>query len=74
MDISETMSQLITLPISDRLRVVATVWDSIEADTPASLSSQQRKELDRRIAAHKHNPEELLSWDQVLDQLRMNKK
>jgi putative addiction module component (TIGR02574 family) len=69
-DVNQTLSELTALPVPDRLRVVESLWDSIESDTPVSLSPQQRAELDRRVGAHATNPDELLSWDQVLDRLR----
>jgi len=74
MDISQTLSKLTSLPVSDRLRVVESLWDSIGSDVPVSLSPEQRAELNRRVKAHESNPNELLSWDQVLDRLRMSKK
>ena len=74
MDINQTLSELTSLPVPDRLRVVESLWDSIESDTPVSQSPEQITELNRRIVAHEENPDELLSWDQVLDRLRMSKK
>ena len=74
MEINQALSELTSLPVSDRLRVVESLWDSIESDTPVSLSPEQRAELNRRIEAHKANPSELLSWDQVLDRLRTTQK
>ena len=70
MNLDRTLSELTSLPVADRLRVVESLWDSIEADAPVSLSAEQRAEIDRRIDAHERNPDELLTWDQVLDQLR----
>ncbi len=74
MDMNQTLSELTSLPVSDRLRVVESLWDSIESDTPVSLSPEQRAELNRRIEAHEANPADLLSWDQVLDRLRTSRK
>lgn len=74
MDISETLSELTSLPVTDRLRVVESLWNSIESDTPVSLSPEQRDEINRRIEAHEANPDELLTWDQVLDRLRTSNK
>ena len=74
MDINQTLSELTSLPVTDRLRVVESLWDSIESDTPVSLSPEQLVELNRRIEAHKANPSELPSWDQVPDRLRTRKK
>ena len=74
MDIGETLSELTSLPVADRLRVVESLWDSIESDTPVSLSPEQRDEINRRIEAHQANPDESLTWDQVLDRLRTSNK
>ncbi len=74
MDLKETLSQLTTLPVADRLRLVESLWDSIEADTPVSLSTEQREELERRLAAHEAHPEDLLSWEQVVEKLHMSNK
>ena len=74
MDINETLSELTSLPVTDRLRVVESLWDSIESDTPVAISPEQRDEINRRIKAHEANPDELLSWDQVVDRLRTSDK
>ena len=74
MDIDETLSELTLLPVTDRLRLVESLWDSIESDTPVLLSPEQRNEISRRIEAHEANPGELLTWDQVLDRLRTSDK
>ena len=74
MDINETLSELTSLPVTDRLRVVESLWDSIESDTPVSSSPEQHDEINRRIEAHEANPDELLTWDQVLDRLRSSNK
>jgi putative addiction module component (TIGR02574 family) len=46
------------------------LWDSIPPDEPVEVSPEQRAELQRRIAAHERAPEQLLTWDEVLDRLR----
>ncbi len=45
------------LTVSERLRLVGEIWDSIAADASASpeafpLSDAQKAELDRRVAAY----------------------
>ena len=74
MDINETLSELAALPVPDRLRVVESLWDSIESDTPVSSSPEQHDEINRRMEAHEADPDQLLTWDQVLDQLRSGNK
>ncbi len=69
-DIDQTLSELTALPVQDRLRVVQSLWDSIPDDAPIEISPDQRAELLRRIEAYKQSPEQLLTWDEVLDRLR----
>ena len=64
-DIAQTLTELTALPIHDRLRVVESLWDSIPADSPVEISPEQRG-----ITAHERSPEQLLTWDEVLDRLR----
>ena len=70
MNLDQTLSQLTLLPVSERLRVVESLWNSIEAEAPVAVSPEQREEINRRVEAHERNPDELLTWDQILDQLR----
>ena len=51
------------LSIAERLRLVEDLWDSIAADTP--LTDAQRNELDRRLADHEANPDDVVSWEEV---------
>ena len=69
MDLSQTLSELTSLPVADRLRIVESLWNSIESE-PVAVSPEQREEIRRRVKAHEKNPDELLTWEQVLDQLR----
>ena len=69
-DIAQALAELTALPIHDRLRVVESLWDSIPADSPVEISPEQRAELRRRITAHERSPDQLLTWDEVLDRLR----
>lgn len=68
--IAQTLSELTSLPIHDRPRVVESLWDSTPADSPVEISPEQRAELRRRITAHERSPDQLLTWDEVLDRLR----
>ncbi len=54
------------LGIEERLTLVEELWDSIAADSAAvPLSEAQRAELDRRIADHEANPDDVVPWDEV---------
>jgi len=69
MDLDRTLSQLTSLPVADRSRVVESLWSSIDADVPVVVSPEQRAEIDRRVETHERNPNELLTWGQAPDQL-----
>jgi putative addiction module component (TIGR02574 family) len=64
-DLGQTIAELRSLSVADRLRVVQAVWDSLPDDAPASMSSEQRAEVNRRLDAHEAAPDDLLTWDQV---------
>jgi putative addiction module component (TIGR02574 family) len=51
------------LSVAERLVLVEELWDSIAASTP--VTDAQRAELDRRLADHEANPDDIVSWEQV---------
>jgi putative addiction module component (TIGR02574 family) len=58
------------LSVEDRLKLVEEIWDSIATDSTAlPLTPDQRQELERRLAAHKANPEEAVPWSEVRESL-----
>jgi putative addiction module component (TIGR02574 family) len=54
------------MSLEDRLRLVQDIWDSIAA-TPEQLplTEAQRSELERRLAAHAANPQDVVPWEEV---------
>lgn len=65
------MDDIRQLSVAERLLLVEEIWDSI-SDQPDSwtLSPEQRAELKRRAAAHRDNPDDGLTWDEVKAGLR----
>lgn len=54
------------LGIEERLALVEEIWDSIAADSAAvPLTQAQRAELDRRIAEHDANPDDVVPWEDI---------
>jgi putative addiction module component (TIGR02574 family) len=54
------------LSVSERLRLVADLWDSIAEDAPDEalpLTPELAAELDRRLAEHEANPDDVVPWD-----------
>ncbi len=58
------------LSISERLELVEDIWDSIAQDAQAfPLSDEQKAELDRRLEAHRRDPESAIPWTEVRREL-----
>jgi putative addiction module component (TIGR02574 family) len=54
------------LGIEERLSLVEELWDSIAADSPAiPLTQAQQDDLDRRIAEHEANPDDVVPWEEI---------
>ncbi|HVC97212.1 MAG TPA: addiction module protein [Pirellulales bacterium] len=55
------------LSVAERIILVQDLWDSIEADTNSvyTPTPELRAELDRRLAAHRANPTEGFTWEEV---------
>jgi putative addiction module component (TIGR02574 family) len=66
MNIDQAISEIATLPISDRLRMVHAIWDTLPDDISLPVSPEQQAELDRRLAAHRANPESSISLEELM--------
>jgi putative addiction module component (TIGR02574 family) len=54
------------LTVAERIALVQEIWDSIAADVEGSpLTESQKQEVDRRLAAHRANPQATIPWEQV---------
>jgi putative addiction module component (TIGR02574 family) len=69
-DVARTIDDLRTLSVEDRLRVVEAVWDTFGEQAVAPSTADQAAELNRRLDAYEADPEDLLTWDEVLEKLR----
>ena len=70
MDIQETVADLASLPVDDRLRIVQLLWDSIPPETAVMVSPAQQRELDRRLAAHDADPSSALDREALEQRLK----
>lgn len=54
------------MSVQDRIALATAIWDSI-ADEPHSplLTEAQRLKLERRLADHAANPDDVVPWTQV---------
>lgn len=55
-----------SLPLTERIELVEALWESIIQDGyEPEITMAQAEELDRRLAAHEKNPDDVISWDSV---------
>jgi putative addiction module component (TIGR02574 family) len=58
------------LPIPVRIQLVDQIWESIFEDEKSfELTPAQKAELDRRLAAHRADPNRGIPWDELRRQL-----
>jgi len=60
------LSEILELPVEQRLKLVETIWDSI-AEFPEAipLTEAQKRELDRRLEELERNPDAGSPWPEV---------
>ena len=74
MDVTSTLKEIAAWPVEDQLELVDRVWDRIvESGWQPKLSAEQKAELDRRLEALKANPNDVVSWEAVVEHVRRQK-
>jgi putative addiction module component (TIGR02574 family) len=60
------VSDVLELTPAERIQLVEDIWDSVVAVPEAlPLTPAQKKELDRRLAAYRQNPDAGSPWAEV---------
>ena len=64
------ISDVLELPVTERLKLVEAIWDSIaEAPEALQLTEAQRTELDRRLDEYEKDPEAGSPWTEVRERI-----
>ena len=64
------MSDVLSLSVPERIRLVQAIWDSVEAEPEAvPLTAAERRELDRRWQAYQREPKTGFTWAEVKAEL-----
>jgi putative addiction module component (TIGR02574 family) len=67
----ELITEILALPVAERIRLIEAIWDSIAAVPDAlPLTEWQKQELDRRLAEFEANPEEGSTLEEVFARIR----
>ena len=60
------LSEVLKLPVEERLRLVESIWDSIaEFPDALELTESQKRELDRRLDAYETDPGVGIPWSEL---------
>jgi putative addiction module component (TIGR02574 family) len=63
---TQLLQQARVLNVDEQIELVEAIWDGIVSrDAAPALTEAQKMELDRRLADHLTNPDDVVSWDQV---------
>ena len=71
MNLTETLNEITSLSVEERIRIVQVIWDSIATEQVyPDLTEAQQQELDRRIADYEVNPNNVLTWEEIKTSLK----
>ena len=60
------LKKILKLSVDERIHLVQTIWDSIAIEAEISdISNEHKKIIDERLKAHKKNPNDVVSWEEV---------
>ena len=60
------LSEVLKLPLTERLKLVEAIWESIaEFPQALELTDAQREELDRRLEDYESDPDAGVPWSEV---------
>ena len=58
------------LPLAEQIELIEALWESIaKQGYEPPLTSEQAAELDRRLEAHRRQPDDVVSWDSIKQEI-----
>jgi putative addiction module component (TIGR02574 family) len=71
MDPTTTLQAVQGWPVEEQLEFLFRAWDQLlDSGWKPELTEELREELERRLAAHQANPDNVLTWEQVVAHVR----
>jgi putative addiction module component (TIGR02574 family) len=66
MIVAVNLSDVLKLPLQERLKLVEAIWESIaEFPDALELTDAQRDELDRRLEEYERDPDSGVPWSEL---------
>ena len=73
--LSTLRHEILRLSTAEKLALVEQIWDSIPEDDEAlAPTSEQRADLERRLAEANADPDGGIPWEEVRDRIRQRKR
>jgi putative addiction module component (TIGR02574 family) len=58
------------LPLAEQIKLIDALWESIaKQGYEPPLTPEQAAELDRRFDAHRRQPDDVVSWDSIKQEI-----
>lgn len=71
MNLTAVLKEIDAWPVDEQVELLEKVWDKLaESGWQPAVLDDLKAELDRRLDALDANPDDVLSWDQVVDFIR----
>ena len=65
------VAEILKLPPEERLRLVELIWESLSTTPEAvPLSDAHREAIDDELAAHQRAPDDVVSLEEILSEVR----
>jgi putative addiction module component (TIGR02574 family) len=71
MERTAVFQEITSWPVEDRLDLIERVWDDlVDTGWQPPLTDAQRAELDRRLEAAQANPDDVVTWEEIVNHVR----
>jgi putative addiction module component (TIGR02574 family) len=71
MNMTAVLKEIESWPLDDQVELVQRVWDRlVESGWQPDLTDELKAELDRRLDALEANPNDVVSWESVVEHVR----
>ena len=71
MNLAKKLKEIESWPVDDQIELVQCVWDRlVDSGWQPEVTEEQKAELDRRWQEHEANPDNVVTWESIVEHLR----
>lgn len=68
------VAEILELSVAEKIQIVEDIWDSIIRNPEKlPLTETEKKELDKRLADYKQNPDDGIEWETLKNNILQSK-